>query len=192
MGKHKHRKHEKGPAPVYSPPDPNLTFAFERMAKPVRRGHVLCFAYGSNMNVRQMMVRCPQAEPAFTATLDGYRLIFVSNSPRWGGGVATMKDDPKSCVQGIVWKLTPDDLHRLDGFEGYPLSYDRESVQVQNHNSGGLEWVTTYMKAPHPESMPSAIYLETIMQGYDWAGLRPSRRLMKLYEETIRSSIFCS
>ena len=33
-------------------------------------------AYGSNLNVRQMKLRCPTARIVGTATIEGYRLMF--------------------------------------------------------------------------------------------------------------------
>lgn len=38
----------------------------------------LYFAYGSNINLEQMAVRCPAAQVVGPAVLDGYELLFLS------------------------------------------------------------------------------------------------------------------
>ena len=49
----------------------------------------LYFAYGSNINLEQMAVRCPAAQVVGPAVLDGYELLFRGN--RRGTGVATIE-----------------------------------------------------------------------------------------------------
>ena len=49
----------------------------------------LYFAYGSNINLNQMAVRCPAAQVVGPAVLDGYELLFRGN--RRGTGVATIE-----------------------------------------------------------------------------------------------------
>ena len=39
----------------------------------------LYFAYGSNINLEQMAVRCPAAQVVGPAVLDGYELLFRGN-----------------------------------------------------------------------------------------------------------------
>ena len=45
----------------------------------------LYFAYGFNMDTKQMAVRCPGSVALGRARLDGYELTFVWDSPGWGG-----------------------------------------------------------------------------------------------------------
>ncbi|TET49084.1 MAG: gamma-glutamylcyclotransferase, partial [Dehalococcoidia bacterium] len=35
------------------------------------------FAYGVNLNQKQMKDRCPDSKPLFTAVLPNYKLVFV-------------------------------------------------------------------------------------------------------------------
>ena len=51
------------------------------------------FAYGSNLNLKQMKIRCPEFKHVKNITLDGYRLIFRS--------VADIEKDSNSKVEGI-------------------------------------------------------------------------------------------
>jgi gamma-glutamylcyclotransferase len=144
----------------------------------------LVFAYGSNMNRRQMAARCPGARPVSVATLPDHRLQFVGSSARWGGGVATVRPRRRSKVDGILWRLTDDDLRRLDHFEGYPVVYDREPVLVVDED-GKDRWCSTYVhvRGGAPPAQPSALYLRVILEGYEWAGVPVPPQLRKLYGE---------
>ena len=49
----------------------------------------LYFAYGSNINLNQMAVRCPDAKVVEPAVLENYELLFRGNAH--GYGVATIR-----------------------------------------------------------------------------------------------------
>ena len=74
----------------------------------------LYFAYGSNINLKQMKHRCPNAKVVGPVTLDGYRLTFR------GSGVATILPCEGRKVEGLLWKLTLACERALDYYEGYP------------------------------------------------------------------------
>lgn len=42
---------------------------------------MLYFAYGSNINLQQMAVRCPDAQVVEPAVLENYELLFRGNAP---------------------------------------------------------------------------------------------------------------
>lgn len=83
----------------------------------------LYFAYGSNINLNQMAVRCPAAQVVGPAVLDGYELLFRGN--RRGTGVATIEPLHGSQVHGLLWNLTPACEQSLDIYEGYPRLYEK-------------------------------------------------------------------
>ena len=59
---------------------------------------MLCFAYGSNLNLHQMLGRCPAAKPLGRFDLDDARPVFR--------GVADVRyADGKSCPGGL-WEVT--------------------------------------------------------------------------------------
>ena len=76
------------------------------------------FAYGSNLDLAQMKIRCPSSELISKGSLSGYRLTFNRHSSGWGGGVADVIQDQDSKVWGLVFKLSNSDLKRLDSYEG--------------------------------------------------------------------------
>lgn len=76
------------------------------------------FAYGSNLNIEQMANRCPLAEPVERAYLANFCLDFKTNVR--GFGVATIRPEYGSYVEGALYKITQDCLNSLDLFEGHP------------------------------------------------------------------------
>ena len=83
----------------------------------------LYFAYGSNLNVGQMAVRCPMAQLVCRAVLEGYELAFRC-------GVLTILPKAGGRIDGILWKVNDRDERALDRYEGYPHLYTKESLTV--------------------------------------------------------------
>ena len=107
------------------------------------------FAYGSNMNTRQMAYRCPRAEPVGVASLEGYSLAERA--------YADIDRDPQAIVWGVLWRVPVQGLSRLDTYEGCPGFYRRfeTSVVVRDPEYGSSPpvnaWV--YEMAPHCKIM---------------------------------------
>ena len=127
------------------------------------------FAYGTNLNRKQMQERCPDSQPKFIATLHNYKLAFVGWSRRWRGGTASIKPFRGEKALGAIYDISDSDLRRLDKYEGYPETYDRMKVTVYNETGDPVEAVT-YIRIRQPEeTRPSPEYLSIIQQGYrDW------------------------
>ena len=120
------------------------------------------FAYGSNMNVWQMALRCPDAEVIGTVRLEGYRLSFAG-----GSGVATILPSPGSHVDGVLWEISEADEQRLDHYEGFPRLYGKETVTVTD-NTGNRHKVMAYtMNPPYRDdrALPGTPYLYGIVAG---------------------------
>ena len=124
------------------------------------------FAYGSNLNRKQMLERCPDSEPKFVATLPNYKLIFVGWSRKWWGGVATIKRLRGERVPGAVYEVSEQCLRQLDRFES---GYDRFKVTVYDEDGEPIETITYIKSGQLEETQPSKEYLTIIQQGYrDW------------------------
>ena len=76
------------------------------------------FAYGSNLDLAQMKIRCPSSELISKGSLSGYRLPFNRYSSGWGGGVADVIQGKGSEVWGLEFELSDSHLKRLDSYEG--------------------------------------------------------------------------
>ena len=58
-------------------------------------------AYGSNLNVRQMRMRCPSARIIGTSVLKDYELLFKGSKT---GSYLTVEKKPGGTVPVAVWK----------------------------------------------------------------------------------------
>ena len=128
------------------------------------------FAFGSNVDPRQMVDRCPSAVPMAAATLKGWRLEFAGWSHGWGGAVANIDVDSKASCPGVVWVMSAADLKTLDRFEGHPFSYRRQAVEVEMNGRKVQAW-TYIMDYSWTVGFPAAGYVERITYGYDRFGL---------------------
>ena len=127
------------------------------------------FAYGSNLDRKQMLERCPESKPKFTATLNNYQLVFVGWSRQWRGGVASIKPFRGEKVLGAIYEVSDRDLRRLDSYEGYPRSSNRLNVTVFDEDGEPIQAITYIKAGQSEETQPSPEYLSVIQQGYrDW------------------------
>jgi gamma-glutamylcyclotransferase (GGCT)/AIG2-like uncharacterized protein YtfP len=122
------------------------------------------FAYGSNMNPKQMAQRCPGGEALGTAVLPGYRLAFTYDSPGWEGGVATVIPDPDSKVRGVYWMLNEEHLETLDRYEGVAQGiYERRLVSIQFNEQ--TQEAITYVTLDTTPHTPSLAYMQALIEG---------------------------
>ena len=128
------------------------------------------FAYGLNLNKKQMLERCPDSKPMFVATLRNYKLVFVGWSRKWRGGVASIKPFRGERVLGGVYEVSEGCLRRLDEYEA---SYNRLKVMVFDEDGEPAEAITYIKSEQSEETQPSTGYLSLIQQGYrDWGLVR--------------------
>ncbi|HEX2925292.1 MAG TPA: gamma-glutamylcyclotransferase family protein [Ruminiclostridium sp.] len=126
----------------------------------------LYIAYGSNLNLRQMALRCPTARMAGASKIEGYELLFRGGSSH---SVATVEPLKDSNVPVLLWTLKDRDVQALDRYEGYPNLYRKEIVNVELKGKT-VPAMIYLMNEGHPFGSPSDNYLDTIMEGYRSAG----------------------
>lgn len=95
---------------------------------------LMYFAYGSNLDARQMRLRCPTAEVEARAALPNYALAFGGFSSRWCGAVATVVRARDERVDGLLYSLPRSELRDLDRHEGCPSMYQRRSIMVTDED----------------------------------------------------------
>ena len=122
-------------------------------------------AYGSNMNLEQMALRCPDAKAVSSALMYGYELQFKYH--------ATVEPNPDGKVPILLWKLTPQDERQLDKYEGFPKYYSKET-RTFTFRGETVEGMMYIMNGDKPLQTPSSQYYNTILQGYKSAGLDTS------------------
>jgi hypothetical protein len=124
-------------------------------------------AYGSNLNIKQMQMRCPTAKPVDSALLEDYELVFRGCQ---GYAVATIEPKAGSSVPCAIWLITPEDELSLDHYEGYPHLYRKEMLLAKcgEYTMGAMAYV---MNDGSAIGSPSKVYLHTIRDGYRDFGL---------------------
>lgn len=140
-------------------------------------------AYGSNLDVDQMLRRCPDAIQIGAATVKDYELLFRGNARRFG--VATIEPRKGETVPVGIWSITERDEQALDWYEGWPRLYEKQNFHVRVN--GKTITAMAYIMTPgHTIAPPSRAYLGTIAQGYEDFGfdLGP---LMQAAEDAERS-----
>jgi hypothetical protein len=126
----------------------------------------LYIAYGSNLNLEQMTLRCPTAKVAGATKLTGYQLLFRGGRH---GAVATVENKKGSSVPVLIWEITPTDEAALDRYEGWPHLYRKETVRIRL-NGKMVSAMIYIMNEGRPLGAPSPYYYNVIAQGYKSAG----------------------
>ena len=125
----------------------------------------LYFAYGSNMNRKQMLKeRCKGAETVGLAVLYGYELLFRSN----GAGTehyGTVEPREGSKVYGTLYLISKENEKTLDEKEGVGnRTYYKKTVRVGLN--GVMFEAMTYIKTRGAYGAPSENYKNKIADGY--------------------------
>lgn len=130
------------------------------------RKPTLYIAYGSNLNLPQMALRCPTAEVVGKSELKDYELLFRGGRR---GAVATVEPKEGSSVPVLLWKIRKQDEASLDRYEGYPNFYDKQMMDVEL--DGRTVSAMVFIMTPgHEFGIPSDYYADVIWQGYESAG----------------------
>ncbi|KAL4973816.1 hypothetical protein BDW66DRAFT_98516 [Aspergillus desertorum] len=147
------------PAPSPAPsPRPRPNAVSDPMTPPASTPGVptYYFAFGSNMQLSQMALRCPGSKVFAKGVLPGYRWQINQR------GVANIvrtppQDGTDSVIQGILFTVTPSDVRTLDRYEGVADQlYDKIMlpVQVEPLAVDGLKGVKTTAAAGKLASTP--------------------------------------
>lgn len=145
-------------------------------------------AYGSNLNIRQMRMRCPQSRVIGTAMIKDYELLFKGSQT---GFYLTIEEKLGGRVPVAVWETTEEDEAALDRYEGFPTFYYKAEMEldIKGIKTGKIRHRNCYVYIMHEErqvGMPSAFYLHTCLDGYSafgfdegflWDAVENSRRV---------------
>jgi len=121
-------------------------------------------AYGSNLDVDQMLRRCPDAIQIGAAVVKDYELLFRGNARHFG--VATIEPCKGVSVPVGIWSISERDELALDRYEGWPHLYEKQTFRVKVR--GKTISAMAYIMTPgHRLSVPCQAYVDTIAQGYE-------------------------
>lgn len=138
-------------------------------------------AYGSNMNLKQMSSRCPNAKVIGKGKLKNYRLTFRGINT----GVANIEKMQGREVPIVLWEITPESEKALDIYEGYPRLYVKKEVEVETKD-GNIKAMVYVMTEQYEElpAQPSKYYLDVI-----WKGYRDNNILLRTLREAVAENI---
>ena len=89
---------------------------------------MLYFAFGSNLNQKQMKRRCRDSKYIGCYSLKNYKLVFRNYF--LGGGVADVEKKKNSSVLGAIYKISKKDEIELDIYEDFPKTYIKKYFRL--------------------------------------------------------------
>lgn len=125
-------------------------------------------AYGSNLNIPQMRMRCPSARVIGTSEIKDYRLLFKGSKT---GSYLTIESKEGGRVPVVAWSVTAEDEAALDRYEGFPTFYYKKEMElpIKGIRSGRVRKRRCFVYIMHedrPLGLPSNQYLRTCRDGY--------------------------
>ena len=131
-------------------------------------------AYGSNLNLKQMQIRCPSAIPVCSIYLENSNLAFK--------GVADLEEKIGTLGFMGVYEITKFCEEALDIYEEYPYVYEKKFVKkkIEGKNREIMFYV---MKKKYNYAVPTKKYFKVIEKGFkNW-----NASLKLLYDSCIHS-----
>jgi len=114
------------------------------------------FAYGSNMDERQMALRCPNAKLVGRASLADHSFLINER------GVASVAVAPNRVVHGLLWTISRTDEKALDRYEGVADGLYRKEVLQIKQKSGGAVDALVYIASSSNPGVPRTGYMKRI------------------------------
>ena len=126
---------------------------------------MLYFAYGSNMNIKQMKDRCPGSHFLKAVFLNNAGFRYDGRSKTWNNkAVANINSIDGENVWGGLFEINSNDLAVLDLREGFPKHYGKKIVRVSDIEGNVCEaWV--YFRIGEEKGEPSSEYREIVLKG---------------------------
>ena len=124
-------------------------------------------AYGSNLNLSDMKISCKGAKFYKTGILKDYQLVF-----RY---FATIEKKLGATTPVGIFSIDNKAEDSLDYYEGYPILYRKENVDVELEDGSVIPCMVYIMEEEnYGYTLPSKSYYETIKKGYNDVGLDTS------------------
>ncbi len=117
---------------------------------------MLYFAYGSNLNLKQMKKRCKDSKYIKSINLKNFKLTFRSKYR-----AADIEKKKNSSVVGGLFEISKSDEKKLDIYEDFPLLYKKMYFQYY-----GKKVMTYIMVNKTSFRYPTERYLNIVAQGY--------------------------
>ena len=155
-------------------------------------------AYGSNLNMKQMAVRCPGATPIGVALINDYGLLFRGSQT---GSYLTIEPKKGMQVYCGAWVVSANHEKSLDIYEGFPNFYikremevkvrmfDKISAEIDVDRKLGKKTKTMKaffytMRMDRPLGVPTSHYVRTCIDGCADFGI-PSYPILFAYNQSV-------
>ena len=125
-------------------------------------------AYGSNLNVSQMAVRCPGARIVDTGIIKNYRLVYRGSKT---GAYATVVPAKGATTPVAIWEINDNHEVALDRYEGFPSFYYKKDLTVHLDRGRKIKAMAYVMRDDAKPGYPSDFYVNVCLQGYRDCGL---------------------
>ena len=129
---------------------------------------MLYFAFGSNLNRKQIKRRCKNSRFISRHILKNYQLVFRSKY-----GAADVQRKKGSSVLGAIYNISKADEKKLDIYEEFQKVYVKKYFKIS-----GKKVMFYYMFNKTRQTEPSRRYLNLIIQGYEDCGYQDSHVLV--------------
>ena len=143
-------------------------------------------AYGSNLNVTQMVHRCPDARIIGITHLNDWTLLFRGSKT---GSYLTIEPKRGEYVPVAVWEVSERDELALDRYEGFPHFYYKKEFEldVTGIRTGKIRHRKAFAYIMHedrPLGEPSRYYLNVCADGYKFFNF-DTRRLIQAVNDSM-------
>lgn len=129
------------------------------------------FAYGTLLGEEAMQAFAPSARAVGVMRLDGYELAF-GETHKSGKGGCWLKPVKGSCVYGVQYKLSDEDMDRMDKASGIPDGlWVHKPVTLVDEHGNELKSNTYTIPGSPSEFQPDDDYLGKIQAGLDTIAL---------------------
>lgn len=133
----------------------------------VRSADVIYAAYGSNLDPKQMLQRCPHSPLRGTGWLVGWRLTFGGDG--WDGALPTVVEHESSQVFVSLYDVPAQDEAALDGWESADSGlYHKLTLRVATLDGEVKAW--TYVLNDFEGGLPSARTVGILADAAEAAG----------------------
>ncbi|WP_346671101.1 gamma-glutamylcyclotransferase family protein [Faecalicoccus acidiformans] len=122
---------------------------------------IIYAAYGSNLDLKAMAKRCPDAKRLSKGILKDYKLVFGAK------GFLDVVPSQGDRVQVGVYSVSMTNLAALDEYEEYPELYDRIPLMIHTEDLGDVEALVYVMQPYTEQKYPSETYWKTIKRGFE-------------------------
>lgn len=123
--------------------------------------------YDHNVNISEMLKKCPNAKLIGTGIIKDYELSFRGT---WYCAYATIERKRGSYVPAVMWELDKFDKSNLDIFQGCPSVNIKSYTTMQMDNGHAIE-ASVYLMNSGQLNLPSSNYFKMMQQGYEDFGL---------------------